>query len=102
MNNKNSHNAFALGVAGIIAIIIFFSSTVLFNSYGIDDALMILMFLFVIIVALSIIGTIKSIKGLKEPNTPKKIIGMILNFGIITLFVAVIIASVMDIYRAFN
>ncbi|PLB17748.1 MAG: hypothetical protein TRG1_3422 [Flavobacteriaceae bacterium FS1-H7996/R] len=39
-------------------------------------------------------------RGLKEPNTLKKIIGIIINFGIVTLFIFVIISNILDIYNA--
>jgi len=50
----------------------------------------------------AIIGLVKSLKGIKEPNTIKKIIGIIINFGIVALFVSILIANIIDLYRTLN
>ena len=50
---------------------------------------------------MGVLGLFKSISGIKEPNTPQKIIGILMNGGIVLLFAGVIIANIIDIYRAF-
>lgn len=48
----------------------------------------------------SIVGSIQSVKGFKEPNTLKKIIGSVLNFGFAILFILGIIINIINLYKA--
>jgi len=49
---------------------------------------------------MGVLDLLKSISDIKEPNTPQKIIGILLNSGIVLLFAGVIIANIIDIYCA--
>ncbi len=63
------------------------------NFYGI---------LLVLILIFTVVGVIDSIKGIKEPNTLRKVIGMILNSGYVVLLIFIIVANILDIYKAFQ
>ena len=99
--NKNSHKGFKLG---IISLVGFFGIIIIskhLNKSPNDSTSLIIGFLTISIGITSIIGIIKSIRGLKEPNTLKKIIGLILNFGFLSFFLFVIIENVLDVLRLF-
>lgn len=101
-NNLNSHKGFKYGILGIGLILTIIALTQLLNTLKSDFASILIGLLVFAVGIVSIIGFIKSIKGFKEPNTAKKIIGIILNFGIAILFMSVIIANIYDIYKAFT
>jgi hypothetical protein len=48
----------------------------------------------------AIVGVFYAAYSLREPNTPKKLIGAVINFSFLLLFLAVILANIMDINRA--
>jgi uncharacterized membrane protein len=48
---------------------------------------------------LSTLGFIFALRSIKEKNSIKKIVGMLINFAMFLLFVSVIVANVLDIYR---
>lgn len=64
------------------------------NISGVADILILLMIVFIVI------GTVDSIRGIKEPNTWKKGVGLILNITYTVLFICLIIASIIDISKA--
>ena len=99
-NNLNSHKGFKYGILGIGLILVLIILTQLLNTLISDFASILIGLLTFAVGIISIIGFIKSIKGIKEPNTAKKIIGIIINFGIVILFLSVIIANIYDIYKA--
>lgn len=49
---------------------------------------------------LGVIGSIQGLKGLKESKSFKKVIALAINFGIVILFVFLILANVIDLYKA--
>ena len=98
--NKNSHKGFKYGILEIGLILILIILTQLLNTLTSDFASILIGFFTFTIGIISIIGFIKSIKGIKEPNTAKKIIGITINFGVVILFLSVIIANIYDTYKA--
>ena len=99
-NNKNSHKGFKYGILGIGLILILIILTQLLNTLKSDFVSILIGLLVFAVGIISIIGLIVSLKGIKEPNTAKKIIGIIVNFGIVILFMSVIITNIYDIYKA--
>lgn len=99
-NNINSHKGFKYGIFGISLILILIILTQLLNTLKSDFASMLIGLLTFVVGMISIIGFTKSLQGIKEPNTIKKIIGIIINFGIVILFFSVIITNIYDIYNA--
>ena len=102
MNKENSNKGFKYGMMSLILFIIFVIFTKYMNNSTSDLYSLIIGFLTLSIGILSITGFIKSIRGIKEPNTPKKIIGMILNFGFISIFIFVLISNVLDVAKLFT
>jgi len=99
--NTNSHRAFkyssiafALSVFGILMITVFKSVS------DISSIFSGLLFLAVGIIA--IIAFIDALKGVREPNTLKKIVGFILSLAFVILFISAIIANIIDIDKALN
>ena len=100
--NKNSHKGFKFGLISLIG----FSGIIIISKYlnnSVNDlASIIIGFLSISIGVISIIGIINSIKGLKEPNTLKKIIGLILNFGFVSFFLFVFLTNLSDVFLLFS
>ncbi|WP_028284039.1 hypothetical protein [Olleya marilimosa] len=101
-NNINSHKGFKFGIIGIGLILILIILTQLLHTQISDIASILIGLLTFAVGIVSIIGFIKSLKGIKEPNTAKKIIGIIINFAIVILFISVIIANIYDINKALS
>ena len=99
-DNKNSHQGFYYGISGVVGIIILIILTQLVIRFKSDALSILIGVLTFTIGAIGLVGIFKSILGIKEPNTPKKYIGIVINAGICILFVAVIITNVYDIYTA--
>ena len=57
-------------------------------------------FISIVIMALISFGSYHAVTGLKDRNSAKKIIGIILNTGYLILFISLIIANVLDLYKA--
>ncbi len=99
-NNINSHKGFKHGVLGIGLILLLIVLTQITHLFKSDFGSLLIGLLTFAVGIISIIGFIKSLKGIKEPNTAKKIIGIVINFGIIMLFLSAIVANIYDIYMA--
>ena len=100
--NKNSHKGFKFGLISLIGFFGIIIITKYLNNSTNDLISVIIGFLTLSIGVISIIGIINAIKGLKEPNTLKKIIGLVLNFGFVSFFLFVIFANLSDVYRLFS
>ena len=55
-----------------------------------------------VIIILAIIGFSNVMKGIREPNSFKKIIGLVVNSAIVGFGFFLIIANIIDVYRAFG
>ncbi|MFI0427954.1 hypothetical protein [Mariniflexile sp. HMF6888] len=102
MNNKYSHQGFKFSMIGLILIILLIAFTLVLNTLSSYIYSLLIGALAFFIGIFAIVGFVKSLQGLKEPNTSKKIIGIIINLGIVMLFISVIIANFIDIYKAFT
>ena len=100
--NKNSHKGFKLGVISLIGFFGIIIITKYLNNSPNDSTSVIIGFLTISIGIISIIGIVKSIRGLKEPNTLKKITGLILNFGFLSFFLFVITENFLDVLQLFK
>lgn len=100
--NTNSDSGFKYGIVAFLLILNLLIYITLFDyiEYSFELNLRtftIIIILIVLAFILSVIGLIKSFLGIREPNTIKKIIGFIINFGI--LFFYLFITN--DVYKAF-
>ncbi|TDT46457.1 hypothetical protein CLV90_0507 [Maribacter spongiicola] len=98
-NNLNSIKAFKYGMLEIGLLLIVIALIFILNPSKFYAVSIVIGFLLFIIGFISIVGCIISLKGIKEPNTAKKIIGIIINFGALALFLSLIFANIYDLYR---
>ena len=99
--NTNSHRAFkyssiafTLSVFGILIITVFKSNPHISSIFS--------GLLFLAVGIIAIIALINALKGLREPNTLKKIIGFILSLAFVILFISAIVANILDMNKALN
>lgn len=104
MNTKNinSHKGFTFGLISLIGFVGLVLITKYLNNSTNSLASVVIGFLTISIGIISIMGIIYSIKGIKDPNTSKKILGLLLNLGFVTFFLYVIIANVLDVLKLFT
>ncbi len=57
-------------------------------------------FLVMLIGILAVNGLVNSLKGRREKNSFRKIFGLVVNFGLLLLFLALIVLNGLDIYNA--
>jgi len=102
--NKHSHSkkGFQFAIITIVSFLLFLVFQILaaterisleFYRYASG-------FTIILVFTSSIIGFVFSIKGLKDPNSFKKIFGLIANSILFLLFLATIVANIMDIKNA--
>ena len=58
--------------------------------------------MYMVITGLSFVGLVDSIKGLKDPKSAQKFIGLLLNSTYVILFVCVLVANILDLYIFFS
>jgi len=90
---------------GIIAVFLILSSIgLIIATFTFSDSIFSLISGGLIFIAsiLGILGLEKSIKGIKEPNTIKKIVGLVLNSVIVALTLLIIAANIYDILKALS
>ncbi len=100
--NISSHNGFKYGIIALSLIIVMLILISTLSNDNLDITSMAIGLLIICAGIVSIIGLLKSIKGISEPNTAKKIIGIILNLGIAAFFIFVIVANFSDLYKYFT
>ncbi len=101
--DKNSHKGFKNGLVSFSFLMIqFFIIPFLYSK--LSESILDFLSGFLIFSAgiFSIYGVNKSIKGIKEPYTNRKVIGFILNIGILLFFIYVIIMNVVDVIKLFS
>lgn len=103
-SNLNSHQSFRYAVISLILLFIIIVSAVVITLFHIKTELytLILGLIVFAIGFLSIFGFMKSIKALKEPKSTKKTIAILVNSSFLILFLCVIVANILDIYKATN
>ena len=97
--NTYSHKGFKFGILGIGLLFIVVILSLLLNVLKYDSISILIGLTVFTMGIVSIIGIIKSLKGIKEPNTFKKIIGIIINFALVTLFLLSLFVNAYDIYK---
>ena len=98
--NKNSHKGFKIGLISFSLLIIqFFIIPFLYSKISESTIDFLSGFLIFLSGIFSIYGVIKSIKGIKEPFTNKKIVGILLNVGILLFFLYAIIMNIVDLLK---
>lgn len=99
--NLYSHSAFKYGLVGLGLILGALILIVLGKQHS-DSISITVGFLILCGGMTAILGFAKSLRGLKEPNTIKKIVGLITNTVIVSLFVFTVIANIVDVLRVLN
>jgi len=100
---KNISKSFKLSLVIIILLIIAIISSVINMNNGISLISRYLIGLPILLSGiLGIIGAIYFFKGLREPKNYKFIVSLITYLGIITIFLLLIIANIMDFYKSFT
>ena len=94
--NQKSHRGFNFGMISSLLFIIIIIFMKYFYRLLSDLDSIIFGILSLSLGIISILGFIKSLKGIKEPNTFKKILGLILNTGFVSLFLYYLILFVID------
>ncbi|MDG5491973.1 hypothetical protein [Psychroserpens sp. SPM9] len=101
---SNAKKGFQFAIITIVTFLLFLLVQILaanqiisINTYTFASG-----FIMILVFVSSIIGFIFSIKGRKEPNSFKKLFGIIANTILFFLFVATVIANIMDVFNAFN
>jgi hypothetical protein len=51
---------------------------------------------------LAVMGCVYAVRGIQEPRTTRKVIGMVLNFGFVLLFILLIASGKLDIFRVIH
>jgi|SRR6476660_5667314 len=85
--------ALTLCAVGIILMVIPFHAGLFFMQ-------MVSGILFIISGGIAIAGIIFSIRSVREPNTVKKILALVINFTFAAFFISIIVANILDIKRA--
>ncbi|WP_282075599.1 hypothetical protein [Maribacter aquivivus] len=107
--NKYSNIGFKYSVIGLLMIVNLIIYSYLFGylnfnyKLNLEKATGIITLL--LIIGLGIVGfmgSLKSLRGIKEPNTIKKIVGIIINFGIVVFLISLIIIFIYDVYKIFS
>ena len=97
--SKNSNKAFQFAIITIVCFLIFvlFQFLAASNKISEETYTYASSFTISVIFIAAIAGFINSIKGLKEPSSVKKVIGLLVNAFIILLLIGAIAANVLDL-----
>jgi hypothetical protein len=103
-SNKNSNKAFQFAIITIVSFLIFvlFQFLAASNKISEDTYTYASSFSISVIFIASIAGFVNNMKGLREPNSIKKIIGLLVNSILILLLIGVIVANLMDIRNSLS
>jgi len=101
-NIINSHKGFKYGIIGCGLMVIFIILSKNISTLHPDLVTFLIGGLSIGIGVVGIIGLVNSLKGIKEPTTVKKYVGIIINLSIVSLFLYVIFANVYDTYKLFS
>lgn len=95
-NTKKSSRSAIINLVLLLLIVIF---NMLLQWTKLDLFSLLMGFVVLVIGCTSTIGLIHAIKSIKEKNTVKKIVGIVVNGAFFSLFLFAIIANIMDIYK---
>lgn len=88
-----SNLGFKLAIIALLSfIVILILKMAMFHS-GSENFQTMANYIMACIAVVSLVGTFNSFKGLKEPNSMKKIIGLIINFGLIVMYLIILNAK---------
>ncbi len=100
ISRTNSGNAFKYSMYALLSLFVILILNVL-NHYTKQEVFSILVGVALLFAGVfGIVGLINSIKGIKEPNTVKKVVGLIINVWVSGMFTYAIIANIFDIFKA--
>lgn len=104
MTNNNSQKSFRYAMINLslVAAIVVTSFVMVFLRFYSEGLSVVIGLLVFAIGILSVIGSICAFGGWNEPRSVKKTIGMVLNLAFLGLFLSVIIANIIDLYKAFS
>lgn len=95
--NQNTHRGFIFGLVSSLLVITIMIFMEYFYRLLSDFDTIVFIILSLSFGIISILGLISSIKGIKEPNTFKKIIGIIVNVGFVLIFLYALISYGFDL-----
>jgi len=101
-NTINSLKGFKYGIISCGLMVIFIILTKTFSNHHGDFTTALIGGLSVGIGGVGVVGLVHSLKGIKEPTTVKKYIGIIINLSIVVLFLCMIFANAYDTYKLFS
>jgi len=98
---SNSEKAFkySLVTAGLFIVFMVVKALVGAEKIDIEKYGYISAFIMFMVVLFSIIGFIYNMKGLKDPKSIKKIVGLVLNTMFMVLFLTTTIANIIDLIK---
>ncbi|MEO1031647.1 MAG: hypothetical protein AAFX55_09605 [Bacteroidota bacterium] len=97
-----SHKGFRYAMISLVLSTVVLAGSTLSIAYDLYILSLAIGLITFLIGMISIIGFVFSLKGIKEKNTVKKWIGLVINTAFLLGFVFVIIANIIDIYKAFS
>jgi len=100
--NPHSYKAFKYGILALALILILVILANFLKTINSDLAAIAPGILTIFIGFISLIGLAESLRGIKEQNTPKKIIAFIINATIVFLFFIVIFTNIYTLYKTFG
>ncbi len=103
MNAKRQSNilkSFKLAIINLVLVCNIVIASYLSKANPIFSTIIGLLSLIIII--LSVIGLINSLKSIREPNSTKKMIGLIFNITLVAAGLFLIIGNIIDVVRVFK
>ena len=91
---------YAMYALSLFLIAIVFAVLTIKLNY--DSVSLVLGVLVISIGIFGLLGFIASLRGIKEKNTVKKLVGLVINSCLTITILIILIANIYDIYRAFN
>ncbi|MBV7267936.1 hypothetical protein [Winogradskyella luteola] len=98
----HSQKGFRYAMISLILSIVALFVTIVSIRFELDIFSLVAGFIVILIGFISLFGFIASLKGIKEKNTNKKVLGLIINSVFLLGFVFIIVANIYDIYSALN
>lgn len=100
MNHSSSRIGFRYAMIALTLFAVTMAIMAVFIILKIVVPAMLFGIVFLVAIVISIVGLTYSIRGIREPNDARKIIGLVLNLFFTGVLVLMIIANILDIVRA--
>ncbi|CAM4176658.1 DUF4190 domain-containing protein [Zobellia nedashkovskayae] len=97
--NRQSHGGFMYAIITLGLSLISITLILVKVTQNTDSTSIMVGLLILVSGLLAIIGLVKSLKGIKEPNTFRKISGLLINFLISVCFILAVTTNIVDIIR---